>query len=150
MAHNAFAEESGDAIEGAVDELVGMTKVGGLVLFLQRADGGDGENALHAELLHGVDVGAEVQLRGQNAVAAAVARQKGHLAALQLAQHKGVGRRAERRLHALLAHVGESRHGVKPAAADDADLRCANPNSSSESDREPGALRALPGTPNSH
>jgi hypothetical protein len=123
VAHNAFAEEGGDAMKGAVDELVGNHKVGGLVLFLQRADGRDGENALDAELLECVDVGAEVQLRGQNAMAAPMPRQKRHLAALQLAQHKRVGGLAKGRLHALFAHVGESGHGVKPAAADDADLR---------------------------
>ena len=110
-------------MEGAVDELVGHHKVGGLVLFLQRADGRNGEDALHAQLLEGVDVGAEVQLRGQNAMPAPMPRQKGHLAPLQFAQHKGVGRLAKGRLHALFAHVGESGHGVKPAAADDADLR---------------------------
>ena len=110
-------------MKGAVDELVGHHKVGGLVLFLQRADSGDRKNALHAEFLEGVDVGAEVQLRGQNAMAAAVARQERDLAALQFAQHEGVGGFAEGRFHALFMNVGESGHGIQPAAADDADLR---------------------------
>ena len=109
-------------MEGAVDELVRHHEVRGLVLFLQRADRRDGENALHAQLLEGVDIGAEVQLGRQNAMAAAVARQKGDFAALELAQHKGVRRLAERRLDALFVNVGESGHGVKPAAADNPDL----------------------------
>ena len=109
-------------MEGAVDELVGHDEVGGLVLFLERADGGDGEDALDAELLEGVDVGAEVQLRGQDAMAAAVAREKGDLAAFEFAENEGVGWLAEGRFDALFVHVGESGHGVEPAAADDADL----------------------------
>ena len=76
-------------MEGAVDELVGNDEVGGLVLFLERTDGGDGEDALHAELLEGVDVGAEVQLGGKNAMAAAMARQEGDFAAFQFAQNEG-------------------------------------------------------------
>ena len=110
-------------MKGAVDELVGDHEVGGLVLFLERADGGDGEDALDAELLEGVDVGAEVQLRGQNAVAAAVAGEEGDLAAFQFAEDEGVGWVAEWRLDALFMNIGESGHGIKPAAADDADLR---------------------------
>ncbi len=43
VADDAVAEECGDAMEGAVDELIGNDEVGGLVLFLERADGGDGE-----------------------------------------------------------------------------------------------------------
>ena len=109
-------------MEGAVDELVGHDEIGGLVLFLERAHGRDRKDALDAELFEGVDVGAEVQLRGQNAMAAAVAREKGHLAALQLAEHKRVRGLAEGRFDALLVNVGESGHGIQPAAADDADF----------------------------
>ena len=54
---------------------------------------------------------------------ASVPRQERHFAALQFAQHKRVRGLAKRRLHALFMHVGESGHRVKPAAADDADLR---------------------------
>ena len=111
-----------DAVEGAVDELVGHDEVGGLVLFLERADGGDGENALHAELFHGVNVGAEVELGRKNAMAAAVAREKSDLAAFEFAENEGVRGCAEGRFDALLVNVGESGHGVEPAAADDADF----------------------------
>ena len=110
-------------MEGAVDELVGDHEVGGLVLFLERADGGDGEDALDAEFLEGVDVGAEVELGGEDAMAAAMAGEKGDAAAFQFAEHECVRGRAEGCFHALLAHVGETRHGVKPAAANDADFR---------------------------
>ena len=123
VADDSIAKEGGDAMEGAVDELIGDDEVGGLVLFFERADGGDGKDALDAEFLEGVDVGAEIQLRRQDAVAAAVACEKGNLAAFQFAKHEWVGRIAERRLHPLFVQVGESGHGIKPTAADDADLR---------------------------
>ena len=111
-----------DAMKGAVDELVGHNEVGGLVLFLERADGGDGDDALDAELLEGIDVGAEVELGRKNAMAAAVTREESDLAAFELAENEGVRGRAEGRFDALLVDVGESGHGVEPAAADDADF----------------------------
>ncbi len=55
-------------------------------------------------------------------MAAAVAREKGDLAAFEFAENEGVGGRAEGRFHALLVNVGESGHGIEPAAADDADF----------------------------
>ncbi len=90
VAHNSVAEKSGNAKESPVDELVGHHKIGGLVLFLQRAHGGNREDALHAELLECINVGAEVQFRGQDAVPAPMPRKKRYLAPLQLAQHKCV------------------------------------------------------------
>jgi len=48
VAHNALAKEGCDAMEGAVNKLVGNYEIRGLVLFLERADGRDGENALDA------------------------------------------------------------------------------------------------------
>ncbi len=97
-------------MEGAIDELVGDYEVGGLVLLFERADRGDGEDALDAEFLEGVDVGAEVQFRRKDAVAAAVAGEEGDLAAFEFAEHEGVRRLAERRLDALFVNVGESGH----------------------------------------
>ena len=76
---------------GAVEKLVGDHELQRLVLFLQRSDGGDGNDPLHAELLEAVNVGAEIQLGGQNAVSASVAGQKRNLAAFQRAQDIGVG-----------------------------------------------------------
>ena len=120
---NRVAKECGDTIEGAIDKLIGNHKIRGLVLLFERADSRDRKNALDAQRLHRIDVGAEVQLRGQDAVAPPVSRQKSHLAPLQFAQHKSVRRLAKGRIHALFAHVRKSRHRVQPAAADDANLR---------------------------
>ena len=74
----------------AIDELVGNHEIRRLVLFLERADGRDRENPLDAKLFEGVDVGTEVQFRGQNAMAASMAREKSDLATLQFAEHERV------------------------------------------------------------
>ena len=101
-----------------------MTKSVGLCSSLSEPTARDGEDALDAELLDGVDVGAKVELRGKNAMAAAVPRQKGDFAPLELAEYEGVGGVAEGRFDRALLNIGESGHGVEPAAADDADFRC--------------------------
>src|SRR6185437_1618267 len=77
VSDQAFAEKRGDTAGGSIDELVGDEEVGGLVLFLEGTDGGNRKNALDAELLHGIDVGTEVQLRGEDAVAARVTSEEG-------------------------------------------------------------------------
>ncbi len=93
---DAFAEESVDALAGAIDELVGDDELQRLVFFLERADGRDRENALDAELFEAVNVGAEVQFGGQNAVAASVAGQEGDFACPRACPER-TGRKARRR-----------------------------------------------------
>jgi hypothetical protein len=51
-----------------------------------------------------------------------VTRKEGDLAAFKVAEHKRVRRLAEGRLHAHFAHVCESGHGVKSAAANNSNL----------------------------
>ena len=109
-------------MKSPIDELVGNDEVGRLVLFFQRAHRGDRDDPLHAELLECIDVGAEIQLRRQNAMSASMPCQKGNLAAFQFAEHERVRWIAKWRFHALFMNIGESGHGVKPAAADDPDL----------------------------
>ena len=59
---------------------------------------------------------------GQDAMAAAMARQKRHALAFEHSEHDGVRRIAKRRLDANLARVRQTGHGIQPAAADDSDL----------------------------
>ncbi len=95
----AFAEEGGDAAAGAVEELVGDDEIERAVLFLERADGAEGEDALDAERFHAVDIGAEVQFGGRDAMAASVAREEGDVAAGEFADdvsYRKVRRRAFR------------------------------------------------------
>jgi hypothetical protein len=93
------------------------------VLFFQRSYGGDGNNAFDPELLEAVNVGAEIQFTGKNAVPACVTRQKSDLAAFKRATDLGIGRRAERSSEADFFHFSQAWHGVQPAAADDPDFR---------------------------
>ena len=76
VADDAVAEEARRAPVRAVDELVDEHDVAGRDAALERADGRDREHALGAELLERVDVRAVVDLRRQEAVPAAVARQE--------------------------------------------------------------------------
>ena len=119
----AAAEEGRGALEGPVHELVGDDHVQRRVFLLQRAHRGHGEDALHAQRLHRVDVGPEVQLAGQQLVAAGVAREEGHAAPLQLAHHQRVGRRPNGVSTATSRDAREALHLVEAAAADDPDLR---------------------------
>ena len=122
MGHDAVSEKSVDAMAGAVEKLVGDHKLQRLMLFLQRSDRGNGNDPLHAQLLKAVNIGAKIQLAGQDAVSAPVTRQERNFAAFQRAQDVGVRGLAERRLQAYLFNFGEPRHGVQPAAADNSNF----------------------------
>ena len=122
VADDPVAEEGGDPGEGAVDELVGDDEVGGFVLFLEGADGGDGEDGRAAEGFEGVDVGAEVEFGGKDAVTLAMAGEEGDLPAFEGAEDEGVGGVAEGGFEGELADVGESGHGVEAGASDDSDF----------------------------
>ena len=54
---------------------------------------------------------------------AAMPRQKRYVLTFQRSHGEGIGRLAERRLDANLARPRQTVHGIKPAAADDADAR---------------------------
>ena len=122
VADDAISEEGGVAGEGAVDELIGDDEVGGFVLFLQAADGGDGEDGGDAGGFERVDVRAEVELGGKDAMALAVAGEEDDFSAFEGAEDEGVGGVAEGGFDRLFVDVGEAGHGVEAAAADDADF----------------------------
>ena len=106
MPYDPMSKESRLAMKGPVDKLVRDDEVGRLVLFLERADRGDREDPLDAQLLHCEDVRAEVQLRRQQQVSPTVPGKKGHFAPRQIAEHEGVRRLAERGCDALFFDVG--------------------------------------------
>ena len=123
VSHDAAPEKSVvQRLLRAVEKLVDQDDVARAVFFLQRADGADADDPLHAEFFHRPDVRAMVQLRGQQAMAATVARQKHHVAPGDLAGEQIVRRAAERRpdLHPFL--ICETFDVVKSRAADDADF----------------------------
>ena len=81
----SFAEKRGDAAACAIDKLIRDHEIERLVFFLQRAHGAERENALHAQRLHAVNIGAEIQLRRRDPVPPPVPRQERDLFARQLA-----------------------------------------------------------------
>src|SRR5204862_7813860 len=116
------AEERADAPLRPIEELVGNDDVERLVLLLETADGARRQNPLHAERLEAIDVRAEVQLRRQNPVAGAVAREKRDAPPAKRAEPARARRIAKRRPNRLLLAAPHLRHVVQTAAADDADL----------------------------
>ena len=99
VADHAVAKKGRLAVKGAVDELIGDHDVTGDDLFLHTADGADGDDAFHPQLLHGEDVGAVVDVRRRDAVPDTVTRQKRHAGALQFAHDDFVRRIAKGSLH---------------------------------------------------
>lgn len=121
--HYSVSKKCVDAMASSVEELVRDDEFERLVLFLQRTDGRDRDDAFDAELLEPMNVAPEIQFTGQNAMTASVACQKSHFAALKHAADIGVGRRPERRFEADLFRLAEARHGIKAASTDDPDFR---------------------------
>src|SRR5581483_3889245 len=95
----------------------------GLVFFLQRTHGRDRNNALHAQLLEAVNIGAKIQFAGKQAVPASMTREKRNLAALELAANVGISGVAEGSLLFHFLNFRQAGHVIKPAPANNADLR---------------------------
>ena len=123
MADNAVAEEGIHTVPGSIEELVGDHEVQRLVFFFQRTNRGHGDDPLHTQLLEAVYVRAKIQLRGQDVMPSPMPRQEGDLAAFKRAKDVGVRRLTEGCLQADFPDLAEPGHGVKPAAANDADFR---------------------------
>ena len=121
MGDRALAKKRAVTAFGQVDELVGQHHVERLEIFLQGTHGGHRQQVAHAELLHGVDVGAVGHFMRQQAVAARMPGQENHRHALHATRDQHVRRRAKRRLDDLLLRAFERVHLVKATASDDAD-----------------------------
>ncbi len=119
---DAIAEKGVDAMASAIEELRWDHEIQRLVFFLQRADGGNGNDAIHSQLLEAVNVGTKVEFAGQQLVAASVAGEKSDFASLEGAYDIGVGRVSEGRLQVDFVRVFKTGHVVQATAADDADL----------------------------
>src|SRR4026208_2436711 len=120
--HEPPAEERADAAPRAIEKLIGHQNVERPVFFLQAADRARRQDALDAEHLEAVDVGAEIQLRREDAMADAVTREKRDLPAAKTAGHTRTWWIAERRRQRLFCTLGELGHIVQTAPADDSDL----------------------------
>src|SRR5207247_9221377 len=112
----SIPEKRGDAMIGAVEELIRNEELQRPQFFLKRTDGADGDNPLDAEKFHCVDVGPKVDLRGKNAMAAPVAREERDTFSFKRAENHCVRRIPKRCPNAKLAEVVQSWHRIQPAA----------------------------------
>ena len=87
----------------------------------QRTDRREGDQPFHAQGLEGVDVGAEVQLAGQDPVTATVPGQERHAPTPEFAEHEELRRGSERRRDRPFFVDVELLHAVEAGAADDPD-----------------------------
>jgi hypothetical protein len=120
MRDNAVSEESVDPMACAIEELVGNYEIQGLVLFFQRSDCGHGDNPLDPQLFEAVNVGAEIEFAGQDAVAASVPCEEGHFAAFESTANVDVRGSAKWRLQAHFLGFAQARHRIEAATANDA------------------------------
>src|ERR1017187_579439 len=74
VGRDAAAEKSVYAMAGTIEELIGDDEVQRFMLFFQRSDGGNGNDAVYSQLLEAVNVGTEIQFAGQDTMAASMAR----------------------------------------------------------------------------
>src|SRR3954447_21378106 len=63
------AEKCGDALTGPVKELIRHQEFPRSQIFLQRAYGTDGDDPLHAEQFHRINIRAEIDFRREDAMA---------------------------------------------------------------------------------
>lgn len=90
--HQALLEEGeGPHALGPVDDLVGQDKIHGLDVLLQGADGAEGDDAAHADVAEGCDVGARGDLVRRQLVVGAVPREEGDGHAVVLEDLEGRG-----------------------------------------------------------
>ena len=83
MRHHSGTKKSINAMAGAVEELIGDHEIQRLVFFFQRPHGGNRNNPVDTKLFEAMNVRAEIQLAGKNAVTAPVPRQESNFAAFQ-------------------------------------------------------------------
>src|SRR5882762_9062165 len=102
VSNDSFSKKSGRAVFRSVEKLVRHEKFSRPQIFLQRPDRAHRDDALHSQKLHRVDVCAVVDFAGQDAMPAAVPRQKRNALSLKRTKHYGIRRLAERRSHANL------------------------------------------------
>src|SRR5436190_8756150 len=143
VGNQSAAEKGADAPFGAIEKLIGHDDIERLELLFQAADRAGRKNPLDAEHFKTVDVGAKVQLRRHDPVTSAVPGEERHPFTAKRADHVWTRWIAKRRLDCLLLPVGQLRHVVQTASADDADLNSHTIAGSSTRSRVSGLTRPL-------
>src|SRR6185369_12445044 len=108
---------------GAVDELVRDDDMAGCYGILKAAHRRDGYDPLHAQLLHAEDVGAVVNLGGEESVPASVTGKKHHPHPVQHTADILVRRIAEGGFHPHTLYPLQPFHLVEAAATDNTNRR---------------------------
>src|SRR5439155_9264646 len=119
---DAVAKKSIDAMARAIKELIGDDELHRLVLFLERADCGNGNNTLHSEMLKAINVRAKIQFGRKNAMPTPMPCQERDLSAFQRAENVGIRGLSERRAQADFFYLVESRRGIESDAAYDSNF----------------------------
>ncbi len=122
MRHHALPKKRPLARKRPIDKLIRNHEVHRFMLFLQTPHRRHGQDVLHAQHLHPVNVRAKVQLARQNPVPTPMPRQKRHPPPIELTHHVRVRRRPKRRLDHLLLQPRQPGHRVQPAAANNPNL----------------------------
>ena len=110
MGHGYVGDEPGAkkaffAGESSVDELVNDDEHARPQIFTQGTDRADRNKVSHANTLHGIDIGAKVNLGGRYPMPTAMTRQKHHRLPIQLTQQKLIRRFSKWGVNALPALV---------------------------------------------
>src|SRR6185295_11739235 len=79
-----------------IEKLIGQNDVARFVFRLERTDGADADDPGNPQFFHRPDIGAMIQLRRQDAVAASMPGQKNHLTTSQSSCEQVIGCVAER------------------------------------------------------
>src|ERR1041385_4475403 len=119
--HDAAPKESViQALLGAIDKLIDEHNVARTIPGLQRTDGAHTDDPVDAELFHGPDIGAMIELGWKQPMSSGVAWQEDDIASIQLPGQELVGRSTERRLNVDPFLAGEAFDLIQAASADDA------------------------------
>lgn len=122
MGDHAAAEEGVlERFFGLIHELVHQHDIARLILLLQGTDRADADDPAHAEAFESPDIGAVIQLAGQDSMATRMARQKSHGAAFECACENFIGGVAEWSFDFDPFLVGKTLDVVQSASADNAD-----------------------------
>src|SRR5207245_11042395 len=121
MGHDSVPEKCRSPVLGAVEKLVRHKKFSRTKILFQRAYRAYGNNALHAEQFHRIDVRTVIDLTRQNAVSAPMPCQKRNALPFQHAEYESVRWVPKRRLYSNFTRVRQAAHRIETASADDAD-----------------------------
>src|SRR5208337_130322 len=153
--HASRAEEGGLAQIRAIDELVDHHEHARIEFAMERTAGGKRDDVGDAGALERVDIGAIVDRRRREPVAAAALNKKDGVSVPNAAEAQGVGRFAPRRRYVLLAQILQSGKMIDARSADHSDNRLRHGPALFVGGRQPpfgtyrstGVLPSSPGRP---